>query len=754
MTKKAKYGLLAFIVLLGNMMPANGKNLLSNGSFETYNCGSLGCSFSDWSLPLGSGTPNTEDKIDGEVSLMVDATFTSTLDNEVLLSDDYYNAGTEFKITIPYKVITMPENMSLQLDCYWEPAPGGDAESMKQHDADKLQFAFADGVTANWEKIETATTKPAKSSRLRVRVVVPKDAAVLLDSIGVEGPEVSPDAPYITFSPLHLSPVSVESGKSVSFTTLHIEQGNLTGTTKFGLVGYDSKMFQLSSTTMPSSTSALDLVITYEPTESGSHSAVLTIDNPDYPVLFQSVSLNGTCIDPSKKPSITAQPKELGPFKAVEGKEQRDTFTVISENCTDYVYLRMDHIKGSAFTIDGSMIGKNAKTDVHVRFAPQEPGEYESKITIYSEGVEDIVMTLKGTGIKRDAGNIDWQTDFIWDDSHPQILVNETFDNVDHNSTIVLEGWQNVAAVEARPWWGFDESKTSPARGTNKYAKATAYQYGKASSGDWEMWLVTPALDYKNAGSKIFTFSIMGEYLQEEGGPTQLEVYYIDATGKEVFFQDLTESFGIPWTSEENGIWLTFYLNLESYAETMADVFHMGFHFKGPNGDKGPVVYYIDDVSWGRTDLPQIQVNPSYLIDSTAIVGERKALTEIEVTGKNLSDEITLWLAGANYNRFELSTTTLPAAGGKVTISFRGLEVGVHEAYVVLSSKDAPDSFFPMSVKCNEVLGIEKTKTDLIRTGKILRDGQIYLIYEGTMYNVQGKVVQKLRIKNYELKHR
>ena len=124
------------------------------------------------------------------------------------------------------------------------------------------------------------------------------------------------------------------------------------------------------------------------------------------------------------------------------------------------------------------------------------------------------------------------------------------------------------------------------------------------------------------------------------------------------------------------------------------------------------------------------------------------------MTGKNLSDEITLWLAGANYNRFELSTTTLPAAGGKVTISFRGLEVGVHEAYVVLSSKDAPDSFFPMSVKCNEVLGIEKTKTDLIRTGKILRDGQIYLTYEGTMYNVQGKVVQKLRIKNYELKHR
>ena len=44
----------------------------------------------------------------------------------------------------------------------------------------------------------------------------------------------------------------------------------------------------------------------------------------------------------------------------------------------------------------------------------------------------------------------------------------------------------------------------------------------------------------------------------------------------------------------------------------MADVFHMGFRYIGPNGADGAVTYYIDNVSWGRTDLQGIEsIQPS-----------------------------------------------------------------------------------------------------------------------------------------------
>ena len=303
-----------------------------------------------------------------------------------------------------------------------------------------------------------------------------------------------------------------------------------------------------------------------------------------------------------------------------------------------------------------------------------------------------------------------------------------------------MEGWQNVAALEERPWWAFDEAKTAPARGENKYAKATAYQYGRSSTGIWESWLVTPALDYKNAEGKIFTFSVMCEYQPEEGSETKLEIFYIDANiggGKDtVFFQNLTESFEIPKTDDENLAWRTFQLDLSPY-ENIADIFHIGFRYSGPNGADGVPTYYIDNVSWGRTDLAQLIVTPSYLIDSTAVVDQEVVIGELLIGGNNLTEDISLRVAGANYNRFSLSSATLPKEGGSVQVTFRGMDAGVHEAYVEISSKDAATKFVPMAVLCNAREGVQNTEYR-IQTKKILRDGQVIIVRGGKEYNLLG----------------
>lgn len=735
----------AFFVFSASLSAAD-ENLLSNGSFEQYSCNVFGCSFDDWSMPFGSANPNTNDKIDGEVSLEMTPTFTSVIDNAVRLSDDYYAPGTPFRILIQYKVLSLPEDGVLELDCYWEAGAGGDAEEINAHDADRLRGVFASTVSVGWQSLEFGTTKPAYSSYLRIRVKVPTGADVLFDAFEVEKAGKAPDEPYIDVSPIRLSSVTTNLGGTVDFQTVHIEQGNLTGPTLFDIRGYDADMFRLSATSLPADESSLDLIITYAPTHAGTHTAILTIDNEQHTTLFQSISLKGVCVDPTKEPSITVTPSVMPVFESLPGQTVTGTFSVTSENCTDYVYLRVDHIKGAAFTIDGTMMGKNTTSVFTVRFFPTEPGEYLSTVTIFSEGIETQVLTLNGKGIKPDSSNIDWQTRFIWDESHPLAMMNETFDSVLHNKTLILEGWQNVAEAEARPWWGFDEDKTAPKRGLERYAKATAYQYAKDSTATWEMFLVTPALDYKNAAHKTFVFSVMGEYLPEEGNSsTRLEIFYVDAMNEKAYFQDLTESFAFPTNAEENNIWRTYFLDLAPFAETMADVFHIAFRYMGPNGGQGAVTYYIDNVSWGSTDLPEIKINPEYVIDSTLVPRERKILAEITVEASNLTDEILLAIGGSSYKYFELSESTLPAAGGSFTISFESPQEGAYEAYVLLGSKGAPDVMLPIAVLCSNPAGIDEVRGETVgtvRSEKVIRDGQIVIKRGDKEHTVLGTQIK------------
>ena len=581
---------------------AGGDNLILNHSFEEYSCNMFGCQFEEWNMALGYGSANSTDKLDGSNSLMINASNMATvLDQGVALTDADYAAGAKFTLTLNYKVQTMPEGETLALDCYWEAAAGGDSETTEAHESDILRVDLESG--SGWMSKELVTTKPAKSSYFRVRVKVPKGAKVLFDNFSLY---YTPSTdPYIEVSPKTLPQFSLNIGETAT-KTVHIRQGNLSGKTTFYVGGKDASQFSLSASELAADQSDLDLIITYAPTSAGTHSASLIFDNASHTtILPDMISLSGTCSDPSAKPVLTVTPSTLPDFEVLEGKQQKMVVTLSSVNCTDFVYARVDHIspkEHGTFTIDGSMFSKNSEATVTITFSPLQAGTYQSTLTFYTAGAENVVVTLNGKGIAKTPETIDWQTSFVWNESNPLTYMDEPFDNIKHNETLILEGWQNVADVDARPWWGFDESKISPVRGEDSYAKATAYQYGKDSTALWDMWLVTPALDYKNAEKKVFAFNVMAEYLADEGNKPQLGIYYIDATGAELFVQDLTSSFELPSTSDENLVWYSYILDLTPYAQTMADVFHMAFRYTGPNGDEGVVTYYIDNVSWGKED--------------------------------------------------------------------------------------------------------------------------------------------------------
>lgn len=745
---------ICFIVLLGctvfgsaSIAATRSSNLLKNSSFEDYEDQSAGffgsyTEFEDWNRSGGFCThSDTTDVYDGTAALKLGGSTASTVYQQILdLTDAYYEIGTPFRLRIHYKAITVRSGGSISLDAYWEHMTLTDG--LKSHDAALLQRVLSDSVQSGWQTLSIETTRPADAKSFMLQFKATANSYVLIDSLSFEAlSQTSPDEPFITVTPKTLKSVSCEIGQSVDFQTIHISQGNLQGPTTFELSYTDADQFRISRDTLAAGESECELTVTYAPTQAGTHKAILNIDNKSHTTLFQSITLNASCTDPDAEPTIIVTPVVFPAFETIAGQQVTGTFTVKSENCTDYIHLKVNHVEGEAFTIQESILAKNYESDVTVYFTPQEEGTYQSTITLTSENADTVVVTLNGTASARSIENIDWLTDFQWNESAPMTLMNETFDSIRHNKTLVLNGWQNVAPLEGRPWWGFDENSTSPKRGTEKYAKATTYRYGKSSTGEQEMWLVTPALSYRNAEGKIFAFSVMGENMPEEDNEAKFEVYYIDATGDSAVFQDLTESFNIPYTGDENNRWVTFHLDLAPYEETMADIFHIAFRYAGPNGDAGAVVYYVDNVSWGRTDLPQITVEPAMITDSTVHVGEKKVIGSVSVSAQNLTDSVSLSLTGANHNRFSLSANTLPKEGGMFSVSFEGEEAGVHLAAVTVSAKGAPTRYIPLAVLCLTPEGIDKKQGD-VRCTKVIRDGQFLIIRNGKMYNATGALLK------------
>ena len=85
---------------------------------------------------------------------------------------------------------------------------------------------------------------------------------------------------------------------------------------------------------------------------------------------------------------------------------------------------------------------------------------------------------------------------------------------------------------------------------------------------------------------------------------------------------------------------------------------------------------------WEGGITPTIVVNPTELtFTSTQGVEASKTLT---VSGSNLTNTITLALSGTNAELFSLSATSLPSAGGTVTVKYKPVATGSHMAHCLL----------------------------------------------------------------------
>ncbi len=534
-----------------------------------------------------------------------------------------------------------------------------------------------------------AVTITGISTSTGAAIIAPRSVAdITLPPSGPAAMEITPEK---------IERRTIDLNTTVEYAKLKVKTNNLSKKVDVYISGKNSSLFTSSVTEIPAGTHETDVVITYHPTEINVHEARITFDCTGEVDLSKAISFSAVCIDPANPPTITVNTDGLTDFSTEAGSTQEQTIKVTTANMPAYGAVKVMGEGEGSFRINTTMLLKNGDNSLKITFAPKKAGTFTERIQFSAIEVDTTYITVKGIATGGETPEKPEGDKLPLDTSNPLKLLKESFDNVTLNKPVAINGWKNVAMEGTRAWWGheFKEEETV----IEKAAKVTPYdsnvELGKEAP--CEMLLVTPPLDYKNAESKIFTFRVMGQYLAE-GQTDLLELCYIDMEDPEMYIAPVG-GFVMPNVPDNNNEWLEYHINLEN--QEIADVFFMGFRFKSTRGRENSATYYIDDVSYGRTDLPAI--TPSLTQLAFEAEQNKDFTTEaITVETRNTTEAVTISVGGPNKSKFKASVNTLPAEGGSFTVSFNSDQIGVHEAYVKLSSRGAADVFIPISANNKE----------------------------------------------------
>ena len=518
-------------------------------------------------------------------------------------------------------------------------------------------------------------------------------------------------------------------GASTLVTTLHIKATNITSEVTLELTGADKTNFTLGKTKLAAGTWEQDVKVSYDPIKVKSHKATIIVDCPSLPEASTTIAIEGIAIDKNNPPHFAVTPQTLETFTCEEKKTVTQTINITSQNLAEniQVYPTQKHV----FKVSSASVYRNLPGRVVVTFAPLKAGEYKDTLVLHTYGGQDVRIPLVGRATAASQVVEKEGTELVLDTSNPLRVLNETFSNQPKNKPLTLTGWVNNATKGTRAWWGF-KTLSYDKTPDEEVAKVTGFdskvEYG--SETPCEMLLVTPALDFKNAASKIFTIRLRGDLLQDNMTDT-LRVYYIEKDGNEIHKLPI-EGFKIPNTKDESGEWKEYHIDFTD--QPLADVFFIGFGFVGTRGATSSATYFIDDISFGRTDLPVITPSAQKL-ELTTPLGEQKNFTEVQVTTKNTKEPVKLTLSGRHKSKFKLSEKELPKEGGSFYVAFKSNVNGVHFATVKLTSRGAADQYIELVALNGNVTAISDVPT---------------LDSEAVVYDLNGNVVTTINTSNLD----
>lgn len=514
--------------------------------------------------------------------------------------------------------------------------------------------------------------------------------------------DVASTEPTMTVTPTVVYDGSaVAIGSSTTFATYAVEYANLENPIDVYLTGANRNQFEVSTETIPAGSGKATITLTYKPQAIGKHTARINFES-SVSTLNTGFAATGIAWDPENPPTIVAHSEGLTPFTCKAGEQQKQTITVTTSDLPDYGKAAVKGLSNGAFIISTATLLKNGNTQINITFKPLVPGDYEEVIEF--SGIKAVTKTIRITGTATENGTTeDREGDRLpLDDSKPLASYMQNFDGVTKNKPLSIEGWKNLAQVGNRAWWGYTWADG------NSAAKVTPYDSKMEETTPCVMTLVSPALDFKNTPNPVLTFKVMGT-LMRDGMADQLEVCYIEKDGEGMYVQPI-DGLNIPASPDKNEEWVPYTIDLKGL--DLADVFFIGFRFNSSRGAESTTSYYIDDFSWGQTNVPLIRPN---IREGSfkATAGKKATSPDIEIEGIALTSDIKISLYGAHKGFFTLSTTTLPAAGGKFNLDFLNTEPGEYAVEVDLNSEGAPLTAVIVGVQNETATGITDVIVDL-----------------------------------------
>jgi|GEM_PF-687675 len=514
--------------------------------------------------------------------------------------------------------------------------------------------------------------------------------------------DVASTEPTMTVTPTVVYDGSaVAIGSSTTFATYAVEYANLENPIDVYLTGANRNQFEVSAETIPAGSGKATITLTYKPQAIGKHTARINFEST-VSTLNTGFAATGIAWDPKNPPMIVAHSEGLTPFTCKAGEQQKQTITVTTSDLPDYGKAAVKGLSNGAFIISTATLLKNGNTQINITFKPLVPGDYEEVIEF--SGIKAVTKTIRITGTATENGTTeDREGDRLpLDDSKPLASYMQNFDGVTKNKPLSIEGWKNLAQVGNRAWWGYTWADG------NSAAKVTPYDSKMEETTPCVMTLVSPALNFKNTPNPVLTFKVMGT-LMRDGMADQLEVCYIEKDGEGMYVQPI-DGLNIPASPDKNEEWVPYTIDLKGL--DLADVFFIGFRFNSSRGAESTTSYYIDDFSWGQTNVPLIRPN---IREGSfkATAGKKATSPDIEIEGIALTSDIKISLYGAHKGFFTLSTTTLPAAGGKFNLEFLNTEPGEYAVEVDLNSEGAPLTAVIVGVQNETATGITDVIVDL-----------------------------------------
>ena len=333
-------------------------------------------------------------------------------------------------------------------------------------------------------------------------------------------------------------------------------------------------------------------------------------------------------------------------------------------------------------------------------------------------------------------------------DSEPLAVLNETFSDLRHTRILGLKGWQNLTVRGERPFYAWKQKNADQSVVENEVAQISFLKYGVEDRREHESWLISPTLSYKNAQSKDLTFSLM--YRNQTTNGEELFGFYIitEEDGKATpYFLDISE-YVPAGVKLEPDMWFDYRIDLSKVEGlTIEDKFHVAFSYYSPvGGNATSLNFMIDDVTFGRTDLPELSVDNDF-IQFVFRPGQEMTPQPLNIYSDRTTAPVTITLApSAQKKYFKISSEKLPLEGGALAVGFKSNDSKTHAAALLVQTRGAEPIIVkllaqPITAGISNVAGGDEDALLPVVSGSELTVNGKYQKYQ--LFSTDGSLLQQ-----------